>query len=43
MVERSLSWLNRFRRLTIRSEHRADMHVAVLQLGYALISLGFLG
>ena len=42
-VERTLSWLNRFRRLKIRYEHRADIHLAFLQLGCALISLRFLG
>jgi transposase len=40
---RTLSWLNRFRRLKIRYEHRADIHLAFLQLGCALISLRFLG
>jgi transposase len=43
VVERTLSWLNRFRRLKIRCEHRADIHLAFLQLGCALISLRFLG
>ena len=43
MVEGTLSWLNRFRRLKIRYEHRADIHLAFLQLGCALISLRFLG
>ena len=43
VVERTLSWLNRFRRLKIRSEHRADIHLAFLQLGCALISLRVLG
>jgi transposase len=51
MVEGTLSWLNRFRRLKIRytcptagaGEHRADVHLAFLQLGCALISLRFLG
>ena len=51
VVERTLSWLNRFRRLKIRytcptagaGEHRADIHLAFLQLGCALISLRFLG
>ncbi len=33
----------RFRRLKIRYEHRADIHLAFLQLGCALISLRFLG
>jgi hypothetical protein len=39
----SRSWRNRFRRLKIRYEHRADIHLAFLQLGCALISLRFLG
>jgi len=43
VVERALSWLNRFRRLKIRYEHRADIHLAFLPLGCALISLRFLG
>ena len=43
VVEGTLSWLNRFRRLKIRYEHRADIHLAFLQLGCALISLRFLG
>jgi transposase len=43
VVERTLSWLNRFRRLKIRYEHRADIHLAFLQLGCDLISLRFLG
>lgn len=29
--------------LKIRYEHRADIHLAFLELGCALISLGFLG
>jgi transposase len=43
VVERTLSWPNRFRRLKIRYEHRADIYRAFLQLGCALISLRFLG
>jgi transposase len=43
VVERTFSRLNRFGRLKIRYEHRADNHLAYLQLGCALISLGFLG
>ena len=68
VVERTLSWLKRFRRLKIRytcptagrfapahlhrsagtgergaGEHRADIHLAFLQLGCAPISLRFLG
>lgn len=37
MVERTLSWLNRFRRLKVRYERRADIHHAFLTLGCALI------
>ena len=37
VVERTLSWLNRFRRLTVRYERRADIHQAFLTLGCALI------
>ena len=37
VVERTLSWLNRFRRLKVRYERRADVHQAFLELGYALI------
>ena len=40
---RSLFRLNRFRRLKIRYEHRADIHLAFLQLGCALISRRFPG
>ncbi len=43
VVERTLSWLNRFRRLRIRYEHRADIHLACLQFGCALISFRSLG
>ncbi|CAA9555713.1 MAG: Mobile element protein [uncultured Thermomicrobiales bacterium] len=37
VVERTLAWLNRFRRLTVRYERRADIHRAFLPLGCALI------
>ena len=37
VVERTLAWLNRYRRLTIRSERRGDIHQAFLPLGCALI------
>ena len=37
VVERTLSWLKRFRRLTIRYERRAEMHQAFLTLGCALL------
>jgi transposase len=39
VVERTLAWLNRFRRLTIRYERRADIHYAFLTLGCAIICL----
>jgi IS5 family transposase len=37
VVERTLSWLNRLRRLKVRYERRADIHEAFLLLGCALI------
>jgi transposase len=37
VVERTLSWLNRFRRLKVRYERRADIHRGFLSLGCALI------
>jgi transposase len=37
VVERTLSWLNRFRRLKVRYERRADIHQAFLSLGCSLI------
>ena len=37
MVERTLAWLGRYRRLAIRWERRADIHLAFLDLGCALI------
>src|SRR5919112_2941382 len=37
VMERSLSWLNRNRRLKVRYERRADVHQALLDLGCALI------
>lgn len=42
VVERTLAWLNRFRRLTARHERRADIHEAFLHLGCALICLNYL-
>ena len=36
-VERTLSWVNRFRRLKVRYERRDDIHQAFLDLGCALI------
>ncbi len=38
-VERTLTWLNRFRRLTVRYERRADLHLALITLACALICL----
>ena len=37
VVERTLAWLNPFRRLRVRDERRADIHQAFLTLGCALI------
>lgn len=37
VVERTLSWLDQFRRLRIRYERRADIHQAFLTLGCAII------
>ena len=39
VVERTLAWLNQFRRLTIRYERRSEIHEAFLSLGCALICL----
>ena len=39
VVERTLAWLARFRRLTTRYERRADIHLAFTTLGCALICL----
>ena len=39
VVERTLAWLNRFRRLSIRYERRADIHQAFLLLACSLICL----
>src|SRR5207244_421172 len=37
VVERTLAWLNRFRRLALRYERRCDLHAALVTLGCALI------
>ena len=37
IVERTLSWLARFRRLAIRYERRADLHLAFTTLACDLI------
>ena len=41
VVERSFAWLNRYRRLAIRYERRADIHLGFLTLACALITMGF--
>lgn len=41
VVERTLAWLNCYRRLKVRYERRADIHQAFLTLGCALICLKF--
>jgi transposase len=42
VVERTLAWFNQFRRLRIRYERRADIHLAFLHLGCALICWNFM-
>jgi transposase len=42
VVERTLAWLHRFRRLAVRYERRACVHEAFLILGCALICWYFL-
>jgi transposase len=42
VVERTLAWLHRFRRLTVRYERRADVHQAFLTLGCVLICWNYL-
>jgi transposase len=37
VVERALAWLNQYRRLKVRYERRADIHLAFVLLGCALI------
>ena len=37
VVERTLAWLHRFRRLSVRYERRPDLHQAFLSLGCALV------
>ena len=41
VVERTLEWLARCRRLSVRYERRADIHEALLHLGCALICLQY--
>jgi transposase len=42
VVERTLAWLNRYRRLKVRYERREDIHQAFLTLGCALICCHFI-
>ncbi len=37
VVERTLAWLNRFRRLKVRYERRADIHQGFLTIGCSLL------
>jgi transposase len=41
VVERTLAWFGQFRRLMVRYERRADIHLALLTLAAALITLRF--
>jgi transposase len=42
VVERTLAWLTRYRRLSERYERRDDIHEAFLHLGCSLICLNYL-
>ncbi len=42
VVERTLSWLHQFRRLRVRFERRADIHLAFLLMGSIVICSRFL-
>jgi hypothetical protein len=42
VVERTLAWLSRYRRLLARYERRADIHEALFRLGCTLICLNYL-
>ena len=37
VVERTISWLHQFRRLRVRYERRADIHMALLKIGCIVI------
>ena len=41
VVERSIAWLHQFRRLLVRYERRADIHLAFMTLAAALIAFRF--
>jgi len=40
VVERTHSWLNRFRRILVRWEKRCENYLAMLHLSFALITFG---
>jgi len=42
VVERTLAWTNRYRRLKVRYERRADIHQAFLTIGCALICWNYI-
>jgi len=42
VIERTLAWLHRFRRLTVRYERRPEVHQAFLTLGCILICWNYL-
>src|SRR3954452_7491153 len=42
VVERTLSWIAKYRMLTVRYERREDIHEAFLYLGCSLICLNYL-
>ena len=42
VVERTMSWLNQFRRLRVRYERRPEIHEAFLLIGCALICWNFI-
>ena len=37
VVERTISWLHQFRRLRVRYERRADIHMALVKIGCIVI------
>ncbi|MFF7923389.1 transposase, partial [Streptomyces mirabilis] len=39
VVERTFAWLHQFKRLRIRYETRADLHLALLQLACSIVCL----
>ena len=41
VIERTFAWLKRFRRLAVRYDRRADIHLGLLLLGCALIASNF--